>query len=667
MAGDAKRRRASIPPSSGTASPPRRPTDSAQPSTGGRSIRRSSRLARRPFPPPARPARRSARTTRHVQRAGERHRRLVHDRVQRRAALTPRRQRRADDLHARTPTPTSPPARPARSRSSQPGHRPGRHRSARRRWTPNYVFSFTTDGGAARADPRHPGRGHISPLARADARPRRGIVTAGPRNGFYMQDPDAGRRTTPRPKASSSSPRRPDGRRRRRGDGQRHACRSSGPAARDGTNLTTTEIGAPDRSRSSRRATRCPAADRRSAAGGRVPPTDGHRGRRRRATSRRAASSTRPATASTSTRAWRACASRSNNAVAVGPTNGFGETLGRSADDGASAGAAHHPRRHRRPAGRLQPRADHPRRHAASAPRRRHERRRRLPGADRRRRRLQLRQLQAAPDDARRPASTTASTRETTTRDRRPDELVGRDVQRREPRPDRPAGEVRRARRAHRQQPAVARLSSRRGDPGQQRPDQQRRRRRHRDAQQADRRDPGRRRPGLPVPPDRPGQRPGRRRAGRQHPRRVPLPHRPRPGVRRPPGRQRSTTPTAVVDNGGEPRSCRSARAGSTRRTPRSTTSRKPLAGEFMFNGHQLSSSPTTSTPRAATSRCSAASSRPTLVSEAQRHQQAQIVARLRRRDPRRSTRTPSVVVLGDLNDFEFSAPVHDPRRQPRS
>ena len=38
---------------------------------------------------------------------------------------------------------------------------------------------------------------------------------------------------------------------------------------------------------------------------------------------------------------------------------------------------------------------------------------------------------------------------------------------------------------------------------------------------------------------DRPGRRPGRRRAGRQHPRRLPLPHRPRPLVRRPAGRHR--------------------------------------------------------------------------------------------------------------------------------
>ena len=52
-----------------------------------------------------------------------------------------------------------------------------------------------------------------------------------------------------------------------------------------------------------------------------------------------------------------------------------------------------------------------------------------------------------------------------------------------------------------------------------------------------DRRDPGGRRADVPVPPDRPGRRPGRRSAGRQHPRRVPLPHRPRPRVRRPPGR----------------------------------------------------------------------------------------------------------------------------------
>ena len=40
--------------------------------------------------------------------------------------------------------------------------------------------------------------------------------------------------------------------------------------------------------------------------------------------------------------------------------------------------------------------------------------------------------------------------------------------------------------------------------------------------------------PTYAVPPDRPGQQPGRRRAGRQHPRRLPVPDRPRARVRRP-------------------------------------------------------------------------------------------------------------------------------------
>ena len=76
-------------------------------------------------------------------------------------------------------------------------------------------------------------------------------------------------------------------------------------------------------------------------------------------------------------------------------------------------------------------------------------------------------------------------------------------------------------------QPQVARHPQPRGDPGQQRrrPPRRRRRRASRSTR-LHRRDPGGRRPDLRVPPDRPGPRPGRRRAGRQHPRRLPVPHR---------------------------------------------------------------------------------------------------------------------------------------------
>ena len=91
-----------------------------------------------------------------------------------------------------------------------------------------------------------------------------------------------------------------------------------------------------------------------------------------------------------------------------------------------------------------------------------------------------------------------------------------------------------------------------RGGPGQQRRDERRRRRREPTTLNTlIAADPGRGRPDLPVPPDRPGRRPGRRRAGRQHPPRLPLPHRPRAAVRRPAGRRRrrrrrrsSTTPS---------------------------------------------------------------------------------------------------------------------------
>ena len=72
-----------------------------------------------------------------------------------------------------------------------------------------------------------------------------------------------------------------------------------------------------------------------------------------------------------------------------------------------------------------------------------------------------------------------------------------RDVQRREPRAERPAVEVRPPRGARRAQPRSARHRLGRGGAGQQRRDRQRRRRRRPDDREARRRDPGGRRPDV--------------------------------------------------------------------------------------------------------------------------------------------------------------------------
>ena len=128
-----------------------------------------------------------------------------------------------------------------------------------------------------------------------------------------------------------------------------------------------------------------------------------------------------------------------------------------------------------------------------------------------------------------------------------------------------------------------------RGGPGQQR----RRpttRSSHADAdlRRADRGHRDRRGPELRVPPDRPGRRPGRRRAGREHPRRLPVPHRPRAW---PSSTARAATrrpPTTVRRRPSTVPSCPSAPAASIPPTPRSTNSRKPLAGEFTYNGQRL-------------------------------------------------------------------------------
>ncbi len=179
---------------------------------------------------------------------------------------------------------------------------------------------------------------------------------------------------------------------------------------------------------------------------------------------RRATRSTRRRTASTSTRASRACSSQVNNAVAVGPSKRLRRDPGarrqrlvRECPDRA--------RGHRHPGERLQPGADDPRRrHQADAARRCP---RRIHDARERRRRLRLRKLQVP-----RPERADAGRRRADARGdgcAAQERARGGDLQRREPRPDRFAGEVRCPGAAHGAQPALARPVRDRGGAGQHR------------------------------------------------------------------------------------------------------------------------------------------------------------------------------------------------------
>lgn len=85
--------------------------------------------------------------------------------------------------------------------------------------------------------------------------------------------------------------------------------------------------------------------------------------------------------------------------------------------------------------------------------------------------------------------------------------------------------------------------------------------------------------------------------------------------------------------------------------------SRKPLAGEFVFNGDRLFVIANHFSSKGGDQPLFGRFQPPTLTSETQRNQQAQVVNSfvdsILAADPR-----AGVVVLGDLNDFEFSTPV---------
>jgi predicted extracellular nuclease len=86
-------------------------------------------------------------------------------------------------------------------------------------------------------------------------------------------------------------------------------------------------------------------------------------------------------------------------------------------------------------------------------------------------------------------------------------------------------------------------------------------------------------------------------------------------------------------------------------------TSRKPLAGELTYNGHHLFLIANHFNSKGGDDPLLGHSQPPTLVTEAQRIQQAKVVhdfvASLEAADP-----DAAVVVLGDLNDFDFSPPL---------
>jgi predicted extracellular nuclease len=117
-----------------------------------------------------------------------------------------------------------------------------------------------------------------------------------------------------------------------------------------------------------------------------------------------------------------------------------------------------------------------------------------------------------------------------------------------------------------------------------------------------------------------------------------------------------ATTATDVVDNGGEPELSLSP----GRIDPTNTAfnnSRKPLVGEFTFNGHHFFAVTNHFNSKSGDQPLFGRFQPPALVSETQRNQQAAIVNAfaddILAIDP-----AAEIVVLGDLNDFEFSAPV---------
>lgn len=117
-----------------------------------------------------------------------------------------------------------------------------------------------------------------------------------------------------------------------------------------------------------------------------------------------------------------------------------------------------------------------------------------------------------------------------------------------------------------------------------------------------------------------------------------------------------ATTANAIINNGGVPQ----LQYSPGRIDPLNaafTDSRKPLAGEFTFNGYTLFVIANHWKSKGGDQPLFGRYQPPTLYTQAQRLQQATVVgnfvASIRAIDP-----NALIIVLGDLNDFEFSAPL---------
>ena len=133
----------------------------------------------------------------------------------------------------------------------------------------------------------------------------------------------------------------------------------------------------------------------------------------------------------------------------------------------------------------------------------------------------------------------------------------------------------------------------------------------------------------------------------------LPVPHGSRPELRRP-ARRRSTTANAVVGS----RRGTQLHYSPGRIDPTNAafnTSRKPLAGEFMFNGHHLFVIANHFNSKGGDEPLFGVNQPPAFSSEIQRIQQATVVHdfvnAILTADP-----NANVLVMGDLNDFQFSS-----------
>src|SRR5215207_11103715 len=121
------------------------------------------------------------------------------------------------------------------------------------------------------------------------------------------------------------------------------------------------------------------------------------------------------------------------------------------------------------------------------------------------------------------------------------------------------------------------------------------------------------------------------------------------------PGGGPTTATTVISDRGGPRLSSSPGRIDPTNAA--FSRSRKPLAGEFIFNGDRLFVIANHFSSKGGDQPLFGRFQPPTFTSEAQRNRQAEVVNgfvdSILAADPR-----AGVVVLGDLNDFEFSTPV---------